>query len=108
MAIQKEWGVIQMDCYPEYNETQNVVITVHWNLTAVDGEFTGYIYGATSLTIEPDANFTPYADLTEDQVISWVKAALSDERVKEYEAAVSAQIADQKSPKITNPPIPWG
>jgi hypothetical protein len=42
----------------------------------------------------------PYADLTEATVIGWVKASMGDETVAAHEAAVAAQIADAKEPKV--------
>jgi hypothetical protein len=60
------------------------------------------------VTIDPAVPFTPYADLTEAQVIGWVQDAMGEEVVAGYEANVAQQIADQINPPVVTPPLPWG
>jgi len=107
MAITNTWAVQQMDCYPEEGGETDVVFTVHWTLTGTDGTYTGYVYGSQAVTVDPDTPFTPYADLTETQVIGWVKSAMGEEQVASYEANVATQIADQIDPPVVTPPLPW-
>ena len=102
-----EWNITQLDCYPMVDGKQDVVFTAHWNLTATGEEYTGYIYGSVGLTLDPEAPYTPYADLTKEQVISWVKDALGEETVAASEANVLQQIEDKKNPKVTSPALPW-
>ncbi len=101
------WNVVQMDAYPEKDGKQDVVFTVHWNLTGVDGDYNGYVYGTVGVTLDHEAQYTPYAELTQDQVIGWVKSALGDEQVAQYESNVQAQIEQQKNPTVVTPPLPW-
>jgi len=77
MAVVNTWSVVQLDCYPEYEGNTDVVFTVHWSATAQDGEFSGYTYGSSSMTLDPEATFVPFADLTEEQVIGWVQESLA-------------------------------
>jgi hypothetical protein len=107
MTIANTWAVQQMDAYPEYNGETDVVFTVHWTLNGTDGTRTAGVYGAVRLTLEEGATFTPYADLTEAQVIGWVQAALGEEQVTSYEATVAQQIADQINPPVVTPQLPW-
>jgi hypothetical protein len=107
MAITNTWAVQQMDCYPEEDGETDVVFNVHWTLTGNDGTYIGSVYGSQSVTIDPDAPFTPYADLTEAQVIGWVQDAMGAEQVAAYEANVAQQINDQIVPPVVTPPLPW-
>ena len=107
MAIPNTWSVAQMDAYPEYEGETDVVFTVHWTLNATDGEHAGGVYGSAGLTLDPEATYVPYADLTEAQVIGWVKDALGAEQVASYEANVAQQIEDQIDPPVVTPPLPW-
>jgi hypothetical protein len=107
MAITNTWSVVSMDCYPELDGETDVVFTCHWVLSATDGTYAGSVYGSVGVTIDPDAPFTPYADLTEAQVIGWVQTAMGAEQVASYEANVAAQIADQINPPVVTPPLPW-
>lgn len=107
MSITKTWAVTQMDAYPEYEGNADVVFTVHWTLNATDGEHAASVYGSAGLTLDPEAIYVPYADLTEAQVIGWVKDALGEEAVTGYEANVAQQIADQINPPVVTPQLPW-
>lgn len=107
MAITNTWAVVQMDAYPEYEGEPDVVFTVHWTLTGTDGTYSGSVYGSVGVSLAEGATFTPYADLTEAQVISWVQDALGEDAVMGYEANVAQQIADQIDPPVVTPPLPW-
>ena len=107
MATTYTWAVVQMDCYPEEDGETDVVFNVHWTLTGEEAGFTGYVYGSQGVTIDPDAPFTPYDQLTEAQVIGWVQAAMGAEQVAAYEANVAQQINDQIVPPVVTPPLPW-
>ena len=108
MAITNTWSVVQMDCYPEVDGATNVVFTVHWTLTGVDGDYIGSVYGSQPIMLDQDSSFTPYKNLTEAQVIGWVQEALGAEQVENFEANVAGQIAAQINPPVTTPPLPWG
>lgn len=107
MAITNTWAVVQMDAYPEYEGNTDVVFTVHWILSGTDGTYASSIYGSTGLTLNESSSFTPYEDLTEAQVIGWVKAALGPDQVAVYEESVAQQIENQINPPVVTPPLPW-
>lgn len=107
MTITNTWAVQQMDAYPEYEGNADVVFTVHWTLNGTDGEHVGSVYGSAGLTLDPEATYVPYADLTKEQVVGWVHAALGEEVVTGYEANVAQQIADQIDPPVVTPQLPW-
>jgi hypothetical protein len=107
MTITNTWSVVQMDAYPEFDGEQDVVFTVHWTLTGTDGTYNGSAYGSVGVSTSTSGAFTPYADLTLDQVVGWVQDALGEEQVAAYEANVAQQIADQIDPPVVTPPLPW-
>lgn len=107
MPITNTWSVRQMDCYPEYEGETDVVFTVHWMLVGGDGTYVGVMQGSCGLTLNPEATFTPYADLTQDQVIGWVQDAIGPGGVAVLEANVAKQIEDQINPPVVSPPLPW-
>jgi hypothetical protein len=84
--------------------TDDGVVVAHWRASDVDGEHSGSSYGACGFTPDADADgYTAYADITETQVIGWVKADVDADAV---EASIAAQIADSKAPAITAG-VPW-
>lgn len=107
MAITNTWSVVQMDAYPELDGETDVVFTVHWTLNGTDGTYAGSVYGSVGVSLDEGSAFTPYASLTETQVIGWVQDALGEEQVASYEANVAQQIADQQDPPVVTPPLPW-
>lgn len=107
MAITNTWSVVSMDCYPELDGETDVVFVCHWQLNGTDGTYNGSVYGSVGVTLDEGATFTPYADLTEAQVIGWVKDALGEEAVTGYEANVAEQIANQINPPVVSPALPW-
>ena len=89
--------IVQLD----RNTSNGFVTTVHYNVTKVDGEFSASTYG--TIGYQGDTPTTPFASLTEAQVIAWVKDKLGEETV---EAALAAQIEAQKNP-VSASGLPW-
>jgi hypothetical protein len=84
----------------------NVINNVHWRLLGTDGIYKGEIYGNLGLPFTADKSFIEYADLTQEQVIDWVKANLGDERIDGLKEAIDVQIDAQANPK-TGSGLPW-
>ena len=87
------WRISQL----ERKTADGFVTTAHWTCSDVDGDFSGSVYG--SIGFEGEL-VIPYADLTEEVVIGWVKAAMGEEQVAAHEADVAAQIAQAKEPAV--------
>lgn len=98
-----EWKIVALECYPEYEGQQNVVTTAHWDLT----EDTARVYGSVGFTLDPEAEFIPFEELTEATVIGWVHDALGAEAVASNEAAITAQLEAIANPPVVTPPLPW-
>jgi hypothetical protein len=82
----------------------DVVITADWRCNGSQDQYSGTCYGSTSFA-PPSGSFTPYEDLTEQQVLDWCFANGVDKTA--IEANVTAQINDQINPPIIAPPLPW-
>ena len=66
---------------------------------------TGSAYSTCSVPAPSGSAFTPYADLTQEQVLGWIWANGVDQAATE--AAVQSQIDSQISPTVVTPPLPW-
>ena len=96
------WAVANMEHYT----SDGVVFTVHYTVNAEDGTYSSGAYGSVGLE-KPDAGeMIPYADLTEEIVVGWVKDHFGEEKVAEIEAALQAQLDQQHAP-TTAPGLPW-
>ena len=87
------WAIAQL----ERETADGYVFTAHYTVNAADGTYTAGAYG--SVGFERPETLIAYADLTEEQVIGWVKEALGgDEKVTEIQAALQAQLDEQRTP----------
>jgi hypothetical protein len=105
MAIEINWQVSEMNCLPQTQEGTNYVICCHWQCNGVDGDYNGSVYSTCSFPVVEGTSFTPYADLTQAQVLGWIWANGVDKDATE--AAVEGQIEAQKNPPVVSPPLPW-
>jgi hypothetical protein len=101
-----KWSITQLNTYPEAEGQENCVASASWNVTHTEGEFTGSLNGGTAFKLNPDEPFTPYAQLTESQILEWVWASLGEEGKASAEADVQAQIAYAQE-QIQTPALPW-
>lgn len=93
------WQITQCDRLT----SDGFITTAHWTASAVDGDFNASIYSTCSFA--DGVASTPYADVTEAQVLGWCWAnGVSKEAT---EAALAAQIAAQKAP-VSATGTPWG
>jgi hypothetical protein len=107
MTTTYNWTISAMDCVPQEDGHTDVVVVAHWNVSATDGTYTSSVYGTQSFTYNPETSFTPYADLTQEQVVGWVQAGMGAEGVASLEANLDTQIENQINPPIVTPPLPW-
>lgn len=98
------WLVTAMDCYPNEDGNTDVVFNVHWNCNGTQDGFTANVY-STCAVPGPGDPFTPYADLTQDQVLGWIWANGVDKDAAE--AAVDQQLQNMINPPVVQPPLPW-
>ena len=82
----------------------DVVITADWRCNGTDETYSGTCYGSCSFA-PPTGSFTPYEDLTEQQVLDWCYENGVDKTA--IEANVTAQINDQINPPVVTLPLPW-
>ena len=100
MTTAVTWSVNQLD-----RETADgFVTTAHYRVDANDGTYQAGAYG--SIGFERPDILIPYADLTEETVIGWVKEKLTVEKVAEVEAALQNQIDEQHAPTQASG-VPW-
>jgi len=102
--ITLSWIIERLLVKPTEGTLTDVVITADWRCNGSQESFSGTCYGSTSFA-PPSENFTPYDQLTEQQVLDWCFANGVDQSA--IEANVSLQIENQINPPIIAPPLPW-
>jgi hypothetical protein len=95
------WHIAQL----ERETADGYVFTAHYTVDANDGTYPAGAYGSLGFE-RPEDDMIPYADLTEEIVIGWVKDKFGDEKVAEVEAALQAQLDEQRAPSRASG-LPW-
>ena len=98
------WIIERLLVRPTEGTLTDVVITADWRCNGSQNNYSGTCYGSASFA-PPSENFTPYEDLTQDQVLGWCYANGVDKTA--IEANVTQQINDQINPPVIAPPLPW-
>jgi hypothetical protein len=102
--ITLSWIIERLLVKPTEGTLTDVVITADWRCNGSQDQYSGTCYGSTSFA-PPSGDFTPYEDLTQDQVLGWCFANGVDQAA--IEANVSQQIQNQINPPVIAPPLPW-
>jgi len=98
------WIIERLLVKPTEGTLTDVVITADWRCNGSQDQYSGTCYGSCSFA-PPTGSFTPYEDLTQDQVLGWCYANGVDQAA--IEANVTAQIQNQIDPPVVSLPLPW-
>ena len=104
--ITYNWDCRTVDSYPQSGDNLNLVYNVHWRVTGVSDElksddtpYSASNIGTQSLNVSNVVEFIPFEDLTNEQVVSWVKSAMGEEQVNSIEASIASSIESLITPK---------
>ena len=98
------WLIERLLVKPTEGSNIDVVITADWRCNGTDETYSGTCYGSCSFQL-PTGSFTPYEDLTQEQVLDWCYENGVDKNA--IEANVSLQIENQINPPVVVLPLPW-
>lgn len=108
MTITYVWAVTSMQAAPQVGSDTDVVMTVSWICAGSTNDATpvqSFYQGITSIPFTQGGSFTPYPDLTQDQVLGWVWS--NGVSQTEIEAQVAANIDAMVNPPVVTLPLPW-
>jgi hypothetical protein len=98
------WLIERLLVKPLEGSNPDVVITADWRCNGTDETYSGTCYGSCSFA-PPTDPFTPYDELTQQQVLDWCYENGVDKNA--IEANVTAQIENQINPPVVTLPLPW-
>lgn len=98
-----------MSVLPEQGGETDVVVLAVYNVTGVQDQTTISIDGMFQKLAYTGGEFTPYEDLTEEQVIGWIQSALGENGVNSIYSCIDGQINSILNPPPTPQPepLPW-
>lgn len=106
------WTVGSLYTVDTESETNYVVNAVYEivGTEEVDGvTYTSSIKDTAKFEVVSGDDFVPYADLTNDIVVEWIKNELGELGVEDYKNAVGGMIDSQVTPPTvpTDTSLPW-
>jgi len=109
MTTQFNWNITAMYTVPQLDGQTDVVVNALWVCVGDQSGTTASINGSTQFTIQQGGSFTPYAQLTEAQVMQWVFDALGEQGIANTEDCVQGQIDSILNPPVSpsNQALPW-
>jgi hypothetical protein len=107
LDINYTWTINPLEAYPTQAGETDVVFTAHWQLHATTGSYIATSIGTQGLTYTAGTPFTPFNELTLEQVTGWVETAMGEGRVAELKAGLATQIENQINPPTVTLTSPW-
>jgi len=105
--ITYSWTINSLGSYPEFEGEQNVVFLINATYSGTNGNFSSSVSIGQSLILNANTPFTPYADLTESQVLGWLLAILTPQQISQMQAQITTQINADEQQSYVQLPLPW-
>ncbi len=103
------WSIKAMSVMPVLEGETDVVVSAQWDILGEDQGYSYNLAGWEQFTLPETKDFVPYDQLTQEQVIGWVKNTMGENQVANLEAAVDGSLKAMMSPPIQPiiPALPW-
>ena len=103
------WRITETKRTLKGSKGDDQIYILYWKCTdseTVDGVVHNGGQGGSIDIPEPSGTFIAYASVTHENCLTWCKAIMTEDKVKEIEDSVAAQIAASKAP-VTASGKPW-
>jgi len=106
MAITYVTNINAVSCYP-VQPHPDCVFNVAWVVSGTDGTYNAAGYGTTDIPYVASDVYVPYADLTQDMVVSWVNQYGAEAVAQAQKTVADAIALNYKPNEPVSPPLPW-
>lgn len=105
MAVTYTWDCRTVDTYPSHTDendvtASDVVFNVHWRLTGSEGDHSTTAIGTQTLEVADLSSFTSFDDLSHDNIVAWVEAAMDAEMLASQKESLATQLAEIATPSV--------
>jgi len=110
LDINYNWNFNPLECYPSQSGQTDVVFNVHYQLYASTGSYSASSIGVQSIGPVDGETFTPFEELTKEQVQNWVMDsmnAINTGSVDSLYTSLANQIQNQITPPTVIMSSPW-
>jgi hypothetical protein len=88
---------------PVLDNLFGVVTEVNWRVMGTDGTYNAFVDGVSSVPSPNPENYTPYQNLSQGQVLSWIPNPATPDVIAQLDADIASQAAQSN---VTMSP-PW-
>ena len=107
MSVTYTWSIEKNGLYTLNTEGQtDVVVQALYKLSGTDGTHTADTNNVAEFTYTPGSPFVPFDQLTESQVLTWVKETLGSERIALMETQIVKTLDYMANPPVRPKPTP--
>lgn len=108
MSLVYEWTITKVKTRTDLQNRTNSICGVDWLVQGwdINGD-EGYYEGACTLSSDESENFISFNNLTEENVLSWVQSAISDDQRDIIEKTILDTIEYKKRPVQYKDSLPW-
>ena len=110
MSITFTWAIDPKGLITKTNNGNvDTVVHVRYKIGAPDGVHTAWQYKVAQLVPSDGGTFIPFTDLTEDQVLAWVKASLRPGQEEQVKSLLILELKHKANPptSIVAKAAPW-
>ncbi len=107
MTISYIWKIGQLQIVTSKNGLNNVVQSVNWSLSAVDGDCSVETSANTWLEDADPSKFVQFQSLDEATVISWVQDAIDSAALNSFKNNLNVLLEEKKNSKNKTVSPPW-
>ena len=105
MSATFNWVISTTEYDLQPADMDGAIIVAHWRCNASQDDYSATSYGTAGFSPDPSSpDYTPYADVTESQVLDWIWADGVDKDATE--TSLQANIDLQKNPTQASG-VPW-
>ena len=110
MAITYTWKITGLKTKDVSDDKPAAVVQTYWQKIGTDENGNeGTFSGATPFTVDPSDEsgpFIPFEDLTEEDVLDWIKTVVVGGYADHVNGQIAKQIEEKISPVVDNR-LPW-
>jgi len=112
MDMTYSWSVNHIFSYPNFAGQENVVCKVQWRYKGEnESGVSSSRGGVTEINFQPDKPFIPFGELTEEQVLGWVRPTISQQDIEkmglEIQEDIAVMIDLKKQKREALMELPW-
>lgn len=96
--------VTNMSAYNQIDGETDVVFSVNWTLAGESGPYKAFYPTTTNVPYTAGSPFTPYNELTNEQVLGWIEEYTPQEDMDRYTAEVDSMLLAQQNQSTLTPP----